>query len=331
MRFVHTLHQCNAPDIQELLRGDVAVGITIGNFDGFHLGHEALFERLRHRLAVLARAQGLQPLHVLMTFYPHPRVVLGGVDKSEADSNPHYWSITPLREKARLAEERGFDLFFATKFTRSLSQLKPREFIEQYLVDALRAQLVVVGYDWSFGKGREGSVETLSREGQGAGFEVAVVPPVTQGDVRVSSSAVRKALGAGELDELERLLGRRFSILGRVEHGDKRGRELGFPTANIVPRRQLLPPSGVYAVRAYGADCGGGGVCNIGVRPTFGGEKRQVEVHLFDAPQGELYGEHIRVEFAEHLRGEKKFSGVEELRAQIEKDIAAAKTALESE
>jgi len=325
VRFVHSLRELQAPDLQQLLGAESAVGVTIGNFDGFHLGHEALFERLDHRLNVLARVQNLRAVRVLLTFVPHPRIVLSGAPRSEAMQRPEFESITPIRTKAVLAEARGFDLVFAVRFTPEFSKLSPQEFIEQYLVTALKAQLVVVGYDWSFGKGREGNAEFLSREGQAYGFQAAVVPPVLLDEERVSSRAVRQAILSGELEVLESLLGRKFSVIDRVVHGEERGREIGFPTANLKLKGQLLPPNGVYAVRCAGETWQSDGVANIGVRPSFGGGARLLEAHLFESPKEELYGERMEVTFVQRIREEKTFDGVDSLRAQIEEDIKSAR------
>lgn len=325
MRFVHSLRELENPEIAQLLGPDSAVGVTIGNFDGFHLGHEALFERLEHRLNVLSRVQNLRPVRVLLTFVPHPRLVLSELPRSEAIERDEFKAITPIRTKVALAESRGFDLVFAVRFTQEFAKLSPEQFIEQYLVSALGAQLVVVGYDWSFGKGREGSAESLQREGQGYGFQVAVVPPMLLEDERVSSRAVRAAIQKGHLPELEKLLGRRFSLIGRVVHGEARGREIGFPTANLRVKGQLLPPDGVYAVRVAGETWQRDGVANIGVRPSFGGGERLLEVHLLNDPSGELYGERIEVSFVQWIRPEAKFEGVEQLRAQIAQDVQTAR------
>ncbi len=325
MRFVHSLRELSEPDVAQLLGPESAVGVTIGNFDGFHLGHEALFERLEHRLNVISRVQNLKPVRVLMTFVPHPRLVLSELPRSEAMRREEFAAITPLRTKVALAESRGFDLVFAVRFTQEFAKLSPSDFIEQYLVSALGAQLVVVGYDWSFGKGREGTAESLARQGQGYGFQVAVVPPLLLEEERVSSRAVRRAVKDGDLAVLEKLLGRRFSVIGTVVHGEARGRDIGFPTANIRLHGQLSLPNGVYAVRVAGESWQRDGVANIGVRPSFGGGERLLEVHLLQDPSQELYGERIEVSFLQWIRPEQKFDGVEALRAQIVQDLDAAR------
>ena len=331
MRIAYSLEDLARPEIQDLLGSSTAVGVTIGNFDGFHLGHQALFERLDHRLSVIARVQNLRPTRVLFTFVPHPRNYFKQVSRTERSANPEYFSITPLRKKLALAREQGFDLVVVAHFNRDFARLSPTDFIERYLVGGLGTQLVVVGYDWSFGKDRAGTTDFLFREGQAHGFQVAIVPPVLSGETRVSSSVVRSALSDGDLSLLETLLGRPFSILAKVVHGEKRGRTIGFPTANLRLHRQLTPPDGVYAVRATLRGVRYDGVANLGQRPTFDGVGRSLEVHLLQSPPSDCYGEYLDVTFIERVRDEKKFSGIEELRVQIESDIVEARAILRTQ
>lgn len=308
MHFIRSIDQCLAPDLQARLGAKTFVGVTIGNFDGMHLGHQALFHALHNRLAAVAQAKELSATSVMMTFSPHPQLVLADRPKEEFDADPRFWLITPLLEKIELARVFGFDYLFRAKFTRAFSQLSPKEFVEQYIVQALHAQLVVVGHDWSFACGKQGGSFELAELGKQFGYETLVVPPVLCDEERVSSSTVRDALAQGRLEQLEKLLGRPFEISGRVQHGEKRGRALGFPTANLLQKRQLLPRDGVYASLAIVDGRNFPAVTNIGVRPTFNSEKKRViETHILDRRSLDLYRKRLIVRFVAYLRPEEKF------------------------
>ncbi|MCB0323848.1 MAG: riboflavin biosynthesis protein RibF [Bdellovibrionales bacterium] len=334
MRLLTSLRDVSRPEHRRDLDG-AAVGVTIGNFDGMHRGHQALFAELREETAAEAEALGKPSRTMLFTFAPHPRQVLGRIarrtDAGASVPEEKRRQITPPRHKLLLARQYGFDYVFLKRFTPSFAACTPHEFVDRYLIQALGVCVVVVGYDWSFGQGRAGSSDTLAREGAARGFKVLVVPPVSlQGD-RVSSSLVREAISAGALSRLSELLGRRFSIIGKVIQGDERGRTLGFPTANIACGEMLLPPNGVYAVTARIDGKAHPAVCNIGVRPTFDGSKRLLEVHVLDASDLQLYGKWLEVEFISLIREERRFPGPEQLQAQIAADIAVARKHLGSD
>ena len=312
--------------MQLQLRAAERVGVTIGNFDGVHLGHQALFEQVD------------TDLRVLLTFAPHPRRVLSRRPGARLALDARYWTVTSQRRKIQLAERAGFDLFVLLRFTPSFARLSPRQFVERYLHQALHAKLVVVGYDWSFGKERAGSVETLhegravivrAAVGEEFGFETRIVEPVCIGELRVSTTLVKDALTSGDLPRLQSLLGRRFEIEGVVRHGDKRGRDLGFPTLNLKPREQLLPPDGVYAALVHIDERVYPSAVNLGVRPVFetAGE-RLLEAYLIDEVGLDLYGKRIRVEFVEKVRDERAFSSVEALIAAMQDDVAAIRNIL---
>lgn len=281
--------------------------MALGYFDGVHRGHQAVILEAKKQ----ADENGLSS--AVMTFDPHPSVVLGKNQK------PIQY-ITPLAEKIKILEEMGIDYLFIVHFTGEFANLLPQEFIDQYVI-GLNVKYVVAGFDFTYGRMGKGTMETLpfhSREQ----FSYSVVPKYTTGDEKVSSTRIRNLLMDGRTDELPALLGRFFSISGKVIHGDKRGRTIGFPTANIdVNDEYIMPPLGVYAVKMKLDRAWYQGVCNVGYKPTFNKEalKISVEVYLFDFDQ-DIYGKEVTIEWHLYLRKEQKFSGIEELVTQIEKD-----------
>ncbi len=292
--------------------------VAIGNFDGVHLGHEALIGAAREQ----ARGLGV-PLMVL-TFEPHPRSVFS------PDAPP--FRLTSLRTRLQALEALGVDHATVLHFDLEFARKSAEDFVRQILVRDLAARHVVVGWDFCFGRGRAGNADLLREMGAELGFGVTAIEPVRGPDGEVySSSVIRQALRAGDPQKAARLLGRPWEIEGRVEAGDRRGRQLGFPTANLALGDLLHPALGVYAVQA-GLDRGSetdwyDGVANIGRRPTVEGTRVQLEVHLFDFA-GDLYGRHLRTRLLAFLRGEKKFDGLEALRAQIAQDSRRARDLL---
>lgn len=289
--------------------------LTIGVFDGVHLGHQFLIGKLKEKAAENGLLSGV------VTFHRHPRLVLS------PDSKITY--LTSLKERIRLLEGLGVEHVVTLSFTPELSQLGAREFIA-LLKRYLRVRGLVIGPDFALGKRREGAAPTLRALGDELDFVVEVVPPmVLHGEV-VSSTAIRHALSRGDMMAVNKLLGRHFTLAGQVSKGDERGKTLGFPTANLIPEpEQALPADGVYATRAFLSETAYQAVVNIGIRPTFGGGQRLVEVHLFDF-EGQLYGQELRIELVERLRGEMKFSSAEELKAQIARDVTQARALLAS-
>lgn len=286
--------------------------VTIGNFDGVHLGHQAVIAQLRGYAGQL----GLPA--VVMIFEPQP---LEFFSTEMAPSR-----LTDLRDKIEWLREHGIDRVICLRFHGGLASLTAEQFVERLLVDGLGAELIVVGDDFRFGQGRQGDFQLLKRLGGRYGFDVKATDTLITDGIRISSSRIRECLNGGRLDEAAALLGRPYSISGRVIHGDKRGRELGFPTANIRLKRAKSPLLGVYAVRVLGLD---GkihkAVANIGTRPMFDGGRLLLEVHLLDFSK-EIYGEHLHVEFLKRLREESKFDTLEILRAQIASDIDEARS-----
>lgn len=296
-------------------RGSV---VALGNFDGVHLGHQAVIGQARD----LARAAGA-PFAVL-TFEPHPRSVF------KPDTPP--FRLTPFRAKARFLESLGVELLFTLHFDRAFAQKSAESFIEDVLIHGLGARHVVVGYDFVFGNRRRGTAELLGAEGRQRGFGVSVVAPVESGaGALYSSTRIRDHLVAARPREAANLLGRPWEIEGRVATGDRRGRTIGFPTANLALADYLRPAAGVYAVRAGigegSATTWYAAAANLGFRPTVGGQDLRLETHLFDF-DGDLYGQHLRVAFIEHLRPERRFDGLDALKAQIAEDCRQAKAVL---
>lgn len=290
------------------------VVLTLGNFDGVHLGHQAIVRRA----VTEARAIGGQV--VVMTFHPHPTAVLAP-DRAPA-------RIQSLHDRLLQVRSLGAGVVVVQRFTRAFASLEPEAFVRDFLLRHLDLQHVVVGYNVSFGRNRAGTVDTLAALGRQYGFAVDAVGPITVEGEQVSSTVVRTFLGTGDVRRVARLLGRPHVLRGRVVTGERRGRTLGFPTANLhLPPGVMLPADGVYAVYAVVGEQRVPAVLNIGVRPTFGELRRTVEAHLLDW-NGDLYGRWACLELVERLRGEQKFAGPDALVAAITNDIAAARTHL---
>jgi len=299
-------------------RGSV---VAIGNFDGVHRGHQIVIGRA----AETARGLGA-PLSVL-TFEPHPYHVF------HPEAPP--FRLTPFRAKAHHIEALGVDLLFVLPFDLAFSKVSADDFVRTLIVERLAARHAVVGFDFHFGHQRGGTPEVLRKLGERLGFGVTVVAPLeAEGGTVYSSTRIRQHLTAGEAREAAILLGRPFEIEGRVEMGDQRGRTIGFPTANLRLGDTLRPAGGVYAVRVEIEEetpqRWRDGVANLGTRPTVGGTDLRLEAHLFDFA-ADLYGKHLRVALIEHLRPERKFSGLDELKAQIAADATRARAILASE
>ncbi|MEW6272604.1 MAG: bifunctional riboflavin kinase/FAD synthetase [Thermodesulfobacteriota bacterium] len=289
--------------------------VALGNFDGLHLGHQAIIRR------TVERARALDADAIAFTFWPHPVAVLA---RERAPA-----MITSLACRLALLRESGLVGAVVRRFTRAFASLTPEDFVRDVLVGALGVSGVVVGYNVTFGRDRAGTPERLAELGREHGFAVDVVPSVTVGEHTVSSSAIRRLLRAGDVEQAGRLLGRPHVLLGKVRSGDRRGARIGFPTANVFPRGGMLPPDGVYAVRVGIGDEAPRrpAVANLGTNPTFGSAARRLEAHLFDFSD-DLYGKRIRIAFEKRLRGEVKFPSVDALVAQIRADAGAAREVL---
>jgi len=287
--------------------------VTIGNFDGLHLGHQAMLARLQD----VARARGLPSC--VLSFEPHPREFFA---PEQAPAR-----LSSLREKAECLQRLGIDRLHVFRFDRPFSALTAEAFIEQVLGRTLQARYVLVGDDFRYGAKRAGDFTLLRQAGQALGFDTEFLPTVEVAGERASSTAVRQALAAGELEHAARLLGRPYSISGRVVHGDKLGRDIGFPTANIQLKHNRPPLMGIFAVELCGLN---GeplpGVASLGKRPTVKGADAVpvLEVHLFDF-DANIYRRRVRVDFLHKLRDEEKYPDLDSLVAQIRRDVDNAK------
>jgi riboflavin kinase/FMN adenylyltransferase len=292
--------------------------VTSGTFDGVHLGHQKILQRL-HEISKKNEGES-----VVITFWPHPRLILRPTDLSLK-------LLNTFEEKAELLRQQNIDHLIRIPFTKEFSQLTSQEFITKILVETIGTKKLVIGYDHRFGKNREGSFEQLKVNGPTYGFDVEEIPQQDIDHVAVSSSKIRKALEAGDIDTATHFLGRPYSLSGRVIKGDKLGRVLGFPTANIDldSHDKLIPTEGIYAVRVTHEKNEYGGMLYIGTRPTVDGSKRSIEVNLFNFDK-EIYGESLQVSFIKLLRMDSKFNDLESLKEQLHKDKESALRALSS-
>lgn len=289
--------------------------LTVGTFDGVHLGHQAILKVVRHE------ARRRSGSAVVLTFDRHPKAVLSPGSAPLALLGP--------REKRDVLRATGIDGLIELPFTEDLAGTSPEEFVDRVIVRGVGAVVVVMGHDHRFGRGRSGDFSTVRSIGKQFGLEVIRVDPTVVDGVVVSSTRVRDLVSSGAVAEATRLLGRPYGLVGEVVEGDGRGHRIGFPTANIVPEvpQKLLPPDGVYVVQVADGQSLRGGVCNIGTRPTFGGQGRRVEAHLLDF-EGDLYGRTLAVHFLSRIREERRFDSPESLLGQIKKDIGAARQRL---
>ncbi|MEJ1241592.1 bifunctional riboflavin kinase/FAD synthetase [Chryseolinea sp. T2] len=303
--------------IEDFVRLDCAV-VTSGTFDGVHVGHQKILQRL-HEIAMKTNGET-----VVITFWPHPRLVLNPLDT-------HLKLLSTFEEKAERLRTYGVQHLLRIPFTKEFSQLSSGDFIRNVLVDTIGTSKLVIGYDHHFGKNREGSFDQLKENGPQYGFEVEEIPRQDVDHVGVSSTKIREALEAGDVQIATQLLGRPYSLTGRVVMGDRIGRTLGYPTANleIDSANKLIPADGIYAVSVLHLHRTFKGMLYIGNRPTINGLKRNIEVHLFDF-DGDLYGETLTVFLHQKTRGDIHFGSLEELRHQLDLDKAETLAALES-
>jgi len=297
----------NLEQIDPALRNPV---LTIGNFDGVHKGHLSLFDLAKKRAAAINGQSAV------MTFDPHPIKVM------KPGNGPHL--ITLTEQKLELIADAGMDVIFCIPFTKQFASISASRFVQDILVDKIGIREIVVGYDYTFGAGREGNIELLESMGKALDFKVHVVPPVYVENILVSSTSIRNLIQEGKLHEAKKLLGRDYQIGGTVIKGKNRGgRLLGYPTANLALIDELVPKRGVYVVKVLVADRIHDGLTNIGYNPTFGEGAFSVETHILNF-QDDLLGKKIHIKFIERLRDEKTFASLEDLVAQIERDIARA-------
>ena len=297
---------CRLDDIAESDRG---AAVTFGVFDGIHIGHQAVITTL------LERAAQYNLMSVLVGFYPHPLAFLA------PERCPPL--LTPLAKRLEILQQLGIDKIVMLSFDAQIAAMSPKSFIEQVLLEKCQARHVVVGYACQFGKDRAGNAQRLAELSEIYPFDVTIVPPTEVNGAPVHSTRIREALARGDLHCSSQLLGRPYSLLGQVIHGDGRGKQIGFPTANIDTQNQVCPPNGVYAIRAKLEERWLDGVLNIGVRPTFNGTTLQVETHFFDFDET-IYGKPIEIFLVEKIRSEQKFPNPEMLIQQIQRDITDA-------
>jgi riboflavin kinase/FMN adenylyltransferase len=289
--------------------------VTIGVFDGVHLGHKHLIFKLKE----LAGQQSL--CTVALTFHTHPQEIL------TPNSQPP--SLTDAVTKAELLQKEGVSGVIVLTFTPELARLSAREFVT-LLIEKLRMRGLVIGPDFALGRNGEGDIPSLRKLGHELGFSVTVIPPVKMNGEIISSTLIRQAMADGDIEKVRRLMGRPFSLRGKVVHGQGRGSGLGFPTVNLdVPKGQALPPDGVYATFAQAGSRVYRSVTNIGTNPTFGAKERTVEAYLFDF-QDNLYNQEVRINFIHRIRSEIKFANPDQLIKQIDSDIQSAREALKN-
>jgi riboflavin kinase/FMN adenylyltransferase len=289
--------------------------VTVGSFDGVHLGHQAVLHEIARRAAAQGRAS------VLVTFEPHPLEVV----------NPQAAPplLTTDTERREMLAQLPLDYVLFLRFDRRLASFTPEQFVDRVLLDRCQMRELVIGHDHGFGRGRSGDVDTLRRLGAERGFDVDVVEVVDSGEQHVSSSRIRRAVAGGDLATAARMLGRPYQVSGQVTPGERRGRLLGVPTINLstLPPQKLLPPDGVYAVRVEWRGGRLDGMMNQGPKPTFADGRRTLEAHLFDF-EGDLYGEWVRIEWVERLRDIERFPSMEALKRQLDDDRNRARAAL---
>lgn len=287
--------------------------LTLGNFDGLHLGHQELIKM------VMKRARERGAVSMVVTFRPHPLKILA------PEKCPPLISI--YEEKIALFEKLGLDVLVKIPFTLDFSAMSPEDFTREILCDLLGAKEIFVGYNYRFGKGRAGDVATLKKLGVKLGFTVKEVEQISMEGEVISSTKIRELLAEGSVEHAARLLGRTYAVTGIVVKGDGRGKGLGFPTANIVPKHSIIPADGVYAVRFFVREKFYDGIANIGLRPTFDEKRLTIEVHVFDFDE-DIYGEEISLYFIGKIREERKFQSADDLVRQIASDIRTAKDML---
>ncbi|MFT5640614.1 MAG: riboflavin kinase/FMN adenylyltransferase [Cyclobacteriaceae bacterium] len=290
--------------------------VTSGTFDGVHVGHKKILKN------IIQTAKEQSGQSVVITFWPHPRFVL--------KQNNDLKLITTFEEKAELLSELGIDFLVKIPFTKEFSQLSSDEFIKKVMVEGLQTRKLVIGYDHKFGKNREGSFDYLQKNSERYGFEIKEIPRQDIETIGVSSSKIRTALSNGDIHIANEFLGRMYAMSGIVKEGDRIGRSIGFPTANIeVPEHyKLIPTDGSYAVYVGWNGKEFKGMLNIGQRPTVSGQERRIEVNIFDFDKS-IYNERLTIRFVKRLRDETKFENIQHLRDQLKKDKVKAMNILE--
>lgn len=292
--------------------------LTVGTFDGVHEGHKALME------TVVAKARKRDARSVVVSFDPHPRDIINpGKDGIDL--------LTTLQERAEILDDMGIDLLVVIPFDRDFSLLSSEEFVRDVIFEKIGVSEFVIGYDHHFGRDRKGTIETIEKLGEELGFDSYVVSKREMGDTTISSTVIRRVLSEdGDVVRASQLLGRAYRLNAIVVHGDERGRTIGYPTANLKTEgvNKVIPANGVYAVTVKYKDQDFGGMMNIGVRPTFDGSEKTLEVHIFDFDHM-IYGQKVQIRFHKRIRDEMKFNGVDELIAQLKEDESRCRKELD--
>jgi riboflavin kinase/FMN adenylyltransferase len=283
---------------------------TVGNFDGVHLGHQALIRN------TVEESKRLGYPSTVLTFEPHPLKILAP-ERARL-------LILSYEDKMALLESLGVDIVVAQRFDREFANIAADEFVRRFLVDRLKIKKLWVGRDLRFGQGRKGGTDTLLRLAPGGGFEVGVLDPILLDGIRISSSRIRQLVEEGRVDEVRRMLGRYHFLSGRIVTGHRRGQELGFPTANIASQTEVIPLNGIYATSIQFKNKRWLSVSSVGVNPTFGDGPRTVESFILDF-EGDIYGEWVKLSFVQRIREEKKFVTINDLIAQMHEDVKRAK------
>ena len=310
MQLVRGIHNIGLSDDSGKKSFEKGCALTIGNFDGVHLGHRRVIA------ALIEQAKEIGCEAVVMVFEPQPQELFS------PDTAPA--RLCRLRDKYTLLKNLGVDRLLCVNFNQKFASQSAKEFVEQLLVKRLAVKHLIIGDDFHFGQNRQGNFDMLCQAGKKFGFSVTDTASFKLADCRISSTEIRQALEQNRLADAEKMLGRPYSIIGRVFHGDKRGREIGFPTANVSLKRKVSPITGVYAVQIKATDGHYYGVANIGSRPTVLGKIAQLEVHIFDFNKN-LYGQNIEVIILKKLRSEIKFESINALTAQIDTDTKQAR------
>ncbi len=308
MKIIRGINNINKPLAHPIL--------TIGNFDGVHLGHQRILKK------VADRAKEVKGTGIVFTFEPHPRKIVA------PDNSPPL--LTTFDQKLKLIEKAGIKLVICADFTPNFASQYPEEFIKTILLEKINAKEIIVGHDFTFGRGKKGTIDYFKKAGEGLGFKVEELEPVKLSGQVVSSSLIRDLIKKGDVNQAASFLGRYYSLKGKVIEGDKKGVALGFPTANVDIQDNFIPQTGVYAAQVIIQNKTFNGVANVGYNPTFKRNRLSVEVHILDF-SGNLYDEVIELSFINKIRDEITFSSEEELKAQIKKDIIVANKIVQKE
>lgn len=295
---------------------DSALIATVGNFDGLHLGHQKLIEK------VVKQSKDLGLKSALISFYPHPAYVL----KYRTDCS----SITSLRQKYQILQNLGLDYFYQIKFDKSFSKLTAQDFVEKYLLKKLNVKKLIIGPDTNFGQGRQADAQAIASICEQFNIQAEIISLVEFENSKIASRNIRQLIEQADFEQSKKVLGRDFSVLNRVVHGDKRGAQLGFPTANLIPKNWVLPANGVYAGSARIAGKQFKAVANLGVKPSFGTNRLRLEVHLLEYSGPSIYDQFLEFKFVKQLRAEKKFDNLADLKKQISLDLHEARNILDS-